>query len=180
MTIFCLWDVATCSIISRIYFTRRFLCIVSLLTYQGDDVIVLRALFCSICMMSIFDFLAQPNTSMLYDQILIMATLHSRNLLCKFNRDFLPRIEWSFFTLRSACFLFAVRWCFHVKILSKCMPKYFTQSLVFSVALFSFTSGVEIYLVVKITCVDLLESMLIFHFLAHVAISSKYVMILLR
>ena len=59
-----------------------------------------------------------------------------------------------------------------MSLLSKCMPKYFTQSFVFIVAVFSFTSGVETYLVVKITCLDLLEFILIFHFLAQVAISS--------
>ena len=59
-----------------------------------------------------------------------------------------------------------------MSLLSKCMPKYFTQFFVFSVALFSFTSGVETYLA-KIMCVDLLEFVLIIHFLAQVAISFK-------
>jgi len=90
--------------------------------------------------------------------------LYMSSLFSSDTCDFRPRIQYSFCSWRSSCFLFVVICLRQVSLRSRCMPKYFTSSGWTGYILFNWTDGHGDCLRVKVTWVDFVSLAFIHHF----------------
>jgi hypothetical protein len=92
-------------------------------------------------MMATLNLDAHPHNSSPYVRIGLITDLYIKSLLSMDSREFLPSNHSSSLVLMFTCFLFFVRWCFHVNLVSKYRPRYFTVCVCGICTLFIETTG---------------------------------------
>ena len=140
--------------------TRRSRRITVFGTYHGASVMILRTLDWNLSRISIFEFDAVPHSC-------FRITLCTSSLFYNDSCDFRPRIQYSFRSWGSSCFLFVVICLRQFSQRTRCLPKYFTSSGWTRYVLFSWADGHGGRLRVKVTWVDFISLAFIRHFLSH-------------
>jgi hypothetical protein len=97
--------------------------------------------------------------------------LYTSGLFSRDSCDLRPRIQYSFRSCRSRCFLLVVICLRQVSRRSRCMPKYLTSSGWTRYVLFSWTGGHEGRLMVKVTWVAFVS----LAFIRHICMSNRAV-----
>jgi hypothetical protein len=92
-------------------------------------------------MTAIFDLVAQPHSSRPYVHTGFKTVLYMSTLFSKARVEVFPMSQFSSRVLWSRCFRFITIWCFQVRRLSKCNPRYLTVSTWGTTVWFIYTGG---------------------------------------